>query len=368
MQRLSASFRPADVSRSTRSTAARAPGARRVRSPSTWTATPCPRSSSTSCAMYSSSSPISAEISVRGRCQFSSEKAKRVTTSRPASSAPSTVSRTAFIPARWPRGRGRWRSRAQRPLPSMMTATWRGTAPWSRICERRSSAILDLEDLGLLGLHQLVDLLHVVVVRLLHVLFPVLLLVFGDVLGFLQLGDGLGARVADRHPTLLGEAMHHLHQLLAALLGERRERDANHVPVVGRREAQVRRQNRLLDRLHQTLVPGLDGQEPRFRRRHARHLVQGHLVSVGVHAHQIEQRGGRLAGPYRGELAAHRVHGLVHGLPGLLDLIGDGHRTMVPTRSPPSTLAVAPGWLMLKTTMGSRFSLQSPNALASITP
>src|SRR5216117_3460409 len=110
-----------------------APGARRVRSPSTCTATPWSFSSATSRAMYSSSRCISAEISVAGRCQFSSEKANSVSTSTPASSAPSTASRTAFIPARWPSGRGRLRSRAQRPLPSMMTATWRGTAPFRRI-------------------------------------------------------------------------------------------------------------------------------------------------------------------------------------------------------------------------------------------
>src|SRR5260370_512357 len=42
MQRLRASFVPARVSRSARSTAARAPGTSRVRSPSTCTATPCP--------------------------------------------------------------------------------------------------------------------------------------------------------------------------------------------------------------------------------------------------------------------------------------------------------------------------------------
>ena len=82
-----------------------------------------------------------AEISVTGRCQFSSEKANSVSTSTPAAIAPSTASRTAFIPARWPSGRGRLRSRAQRPLPSMMMATWRGTAPFSRICARRSSPI-----------------------------------------------------------------------------------------------------------------------------------------------------------------------------------------------------------------------------------
>jgi len=82
---------------------------------------------------------LSAEISVGGRCQFSSENANNVSTSTPASMAPSTISRTAFIPARCPNGRGRLRSRAQRPLPSMMMATWRGAAPFRRICPSSSS-------------------------------------------------------------------------------------------------------------------------------------------------------------------------------------------------------------------------------------
>src|SRR5579862_1062056 len=38
----------------------------------------------------------------------------------------STTRRTVLAPARWPAKRGRPRWRAQRPLPSMMMATWRG--------------------------------------------------------------------------------------------------------------------------------------------------------------------------------------------------------------------------------------------------
>jgi len=74
---------------------------------------------------------MSAEISRAGLFQFSSENANSVSTSTPASIAPSTASRTAFIPARWPNGRGSRRSLAQRPLPSMMIATWRGIGPES---------------------------------------------------------------------------------------------------------------------------------------------------------------------------------------------------------------------------------------------
>src|SRR5882724_1902882 len=371
MHRLSASRAPSCVSRSMRSTAVRAPGASRVRSPSTWTATPW-SFSSTSRAMYSSSSCIRAEISVTGRCQFSSEKANKVSTSSPASSPPSTTSRTAFMPARWPSGRGRLRSRAQRPLPSMMTATCRGTAPLRRIWESRSSAISDLHDLRFLRLHRLVHLSQMIVVQLLNVLFGVLLLVLGDVLGLLDLADRLGARVADRHPALFGELVHDLHQLPPPLFVERGERDADEVAVVGGGESQIGREDRLLDRFEEALVPRLDGQELRLGRRHAGHLVERHLAAVGVHAHQVQQRGRRLAGADGGELALHRFDGFVHRVLRLFDVVrercgGRAHWTMVPTRSPARTLAVAPGWLMLNTTMGSLFSLQRPKAFASIT-
>src|SRR5256886_295708 len=280
MHRLSASRAPSRVSRSMRSTAVRAPGASRVRSPSTWTATPWSFSSATSRAMYSSSSRISAEISVAGRCQFSSEKANSVSTSTPASSAPSTASRTAFIPARWPSGRGRLRSRA----------------------------------------------------------------------------DLVAA----------------FHRLPPPLFVERGERDADQVAVVGGGESQVGREDRFFDRLEETLVPRLDGQELRLRCRHARDLIERHLAAVGVHAHQVQQRRRCLARAHGRELALHRFHSLVHRVLRLLDVVrqergGGGHWTIVPTRSPARTLAVAPGWLMLNTTIGSLFSLQRPKAFASIT-
>src|SRR6266567_2885777 len=377
MHRLSASRAPSCVSRSMRSTAARAPGASRVRSPSTWTATPWSFSSATSRAMYSSSSCISAEISVMGRCQFSSEKANSVSTSTPASSAPSTASRTAFIPARWPSGRG-WRRCARRskarsrPLPSMMTATWRGTAPFRRIWDSRSSAISDLHDLRFLGFHRLVHLSQMIVVQLLNVLLGVLFLILRDVLGLLDLADRIGARVADRHPPFLGELVHDFHQLPPPLFVERGERDADHVAVVGGGESQIGREDRFFDRLEEPLIPRLNGQELRLGCGDACDLIERHLATVRVYAHQVQQRRRRLARAHGRELALHRFHSLVHRVLRLLDVVrqergGGGHWTIVPTRSPARTLAVAPGWLMLNTTMGSLFSLQRPKAFASIT-
>src|ERR1041385_3724918 len=263
--------------------------------------------------MYSSSSCMRAEISVAGRCQFSSENANSVSTSTPASMAPSTTSRTAFIPARCPRGRGRLRSRAQRPLPSMIMATCRGTAPLRRICASRSSAISDFHDLRFLGLHRLIHLSQVVVVQLLDVFFRVLLLVIGDVLGLLDPADRLGARVPHGHAAFLGRLVHDLHQLAAPLFGEGGQRDADDVAVVRWGETQIGREDRFFDRLEQPLVPGLDGQELRLGGGHARDLGKRHLASVRFDAHEIEERRGRLSRAHPGELPPHPPW--VSGLP-----------------------------------------------------
>ena len=59
-----------------------------------------------------------------GRFQLSDEKAKRVSVPIPRSRAASTARRTASTPAACPAVRGRPRATAQRPLPSMMMATW----------------------------------------------------------------------------------------------------------------------------------------------------------------------------------------------------------------------------------------------------
>jgi hypothetical protein len=70
------------------------------------------------------SNPIRSRISERGRDQFSELKEKIVRILMPSSSAARTVLRTASTPRRWPSPRGSPRCAAQRPLPSMMMATW----------------------------------------------------------------------------------------------------------------------------------------------------------------------------------------------------------------------------------------------------
>src|SRR6185437_3912493 len=173
---------------------------------------------------------------------------------------------------------------------------------------------------------------------------------------------------ADAHAPFLGELVHDLDQFLAPLLREGWNRDPDDRAVTGRGETELGDHDRLLDGLGERFVPRRDGEELGFGGGDARDLIERHHVPVRVHAHDVEERRGRPAGPHARELALHRLDRFLHGRLGGLQQLGDrAHRTMVPTRSPARMRAVAPDWLMLNTTMGSRFSLHNPKAFASIT-
>ena len=108
----------------------------------TRTRTPLRCSSARSLRMKRRSSPIRSRISAGGRDQFSELKEKMVRMPMPRSPAARTVRRSASTPRRCPSPRGRPRAAAQRPLPSMMMATCRGTAKspiWSSRAAARSS-------------------------------------------------------------------------------------------------------------------------------------------------------------------------------------------------------------------------------------
>ena len=82
----------------------------------------------TSCSSARRKSSIRIDTSSAGRRQFSLENANSVRNSTPRSRQARTTPRTASTPLRWPATRGSSRCFAQRPLPSMMIATCRGTA------------------------------------------------------------------------------------------------------------------------------------------------------------------------------------------------------------------------------------------------
>ena len=87
---------------------------------------PAARSSSVSLRIAASSRPNSPVTSSSERAQFSRLKAYSVRTGTPRRTAWRRRPRIASTPAAWPSSSGRSRCRAQRRLPSMMIATWRG--------------------------------------------------------------------------------------------------------------------------------------------------------------------------------------------------------------------------------------------------
>ena len=218
--------------------------------------------------------------SASGRSQFSVENAYTVSWSIPRSPASFTVRFRASVPARCPSVMPSPRLVAQRALPSMMIATYRGRS-------------LDAaEDLFFLAFEQLVDVLDLGVRELLQLGLCPALLVLARLAALAQVAQvvhAVAADVPDRHTALLGKLVHDLHELLAALLGQLRDREPDQVPVVGGREAEVGLQDRLLDRLDRGLVIGRDRQQPCLAGVHRRDLVERRVRAVVVDVHPVEQ-------------------------------------------------------------------------------
>src|SRR5262245_5660132 len=223
-------------------------GARRSRSPMNRMRTPLASSSATSRSSDSRNSCIRSPTSPAGRCQFSLENAKSVSVPTPCRTDSSMVVRTALVPARWPAARGSARCSAQRPLPSMITATWRGTAMSPVACVD-AARISDLQQLFFfLGQHR-VDVVDVPVRELLDLFLRAAVVVLGDeslLQHFLELVHDVVADGADRDARALRLVPRHLRELLAALLGHGRQRQADDLARRVGREAEVGLQDRLL--------------------------------------------------------------------------------------------------------------------------
>src|SRR5829696_883906 len=137
------------------------------------------------------------------------------------------------------------------------------SADWSGvICEPNPS---HLEELGLLVLEQLVDRRHVALGDLLQLLLGPGDVVLADlaVLGHpVELVLGVPADVADRDLGVLGLAVGDLDELLAALLGQLRERHPDDRAVVRGVDAQVGVADGPFNGVHRALVVGREGQHP----------------------------------------------------------------------------------------------------------
>src|SRR5437762_394446 len=282
----------------------------------------------------------------------------------------------ARTPARWPNVAGRPRRRAQRPLPSMMIPTWRGTCE-STGEERVPTGIktvrpLYLHHLVLFAVREGVDLLDLGFGDLLQPARPALRLVLGHLALFLHVIHAVelvAADVANRDARFFRLLADELHVLPAALLGKGRDGHSDDLAVTGWIEALLTRAQRLLDRPHLALVVDLHHQQARFRSADLGELVQRRRGAVVRDHDLVDQRRVRPAGPDRRELGREMVDGLAHlGLRVAKYRVDhEAELTSVPISSPRTTRSMFPGVRRLKTTMGTLLSMQSVSAVLSIT-
>src|SRR5438034_9853758 len=142
----------------------------------------------------------------------------------------------------------------------------------------------------------------------------------------------IAADVADGDPRLLGLLADELDVLLAALLGQLRDRHADHLAVVGGVQALVARAERLLDRADLALVVDLDDQQARLGGADLGELVERRGRAVVRDHDPVDQRGIRAPGADVGQLGTEVVDRLAHLRLGFAqDWINHG---MIPTPSP----------------------------------
>src|SRR5690606_17725485 len=292
-------------------------GVKRERSPMKRRRTPRVSRAPTSRSSAPRNSFISALTSSSGRPQFSLEKANRVSTLMPRSRQKSMVRSAARAPARWPTTRGRRRRSAQRPLPSMMMARWRGTVglAGADMAVMRMADRSDRHQFLFLRLDHLVDVLDRLVGDLLDLVLGAAHVVLGDLLFLQQVLDllvGVAADVADRDLGVLAFAGHDLGQLTAALLGQGGQVEADGGAGGVRGQAQVRAQDGLLDRADHALVPGGDHQRAGIGHGDGGDLRERDLAAVRADADAVDQAGRGAPGADLDEVVAQGLDALGH--------------------------------------------------------
>src|SRR6266540_2405617 len=186
----------------------------------------------------------------------------------------------------------------------------------------------NFEDLGLFLLQQLVDRVRVLVGELLHPLLGTVLLVAADlplVDELLQMVHDVAAHVAHGDSAVLRHLAHDLDELLAPLLGQLGDRQADQLAVVRRGQAQVRLLDRALDRRDRVRIERLDREQAWLRRVHRRQLLEGRLLTVVVDLHAVEQARRGAARTQRRELRLSGLDGLVHPPGCILNQVIDRH-------------------------------------------
>src|SRR5438105_9226152 len=259
-------------------------------------------------AIATSASPIRPDTSSVGRFQFSDENANTVRYSMPRSAQPSTVLTSVSTPALWPKKRGMKRFRAQRPLPSMTMATWRGTATFE-------STASDRHDVGFFRRDQPIDLGDRAVGELLQLVERAALFVLGDFLVLHQLLGvfvGVAAHVAHCDLGLFAFVPRHLGELAAAFFGQCRHRHAQQVALRRRVQAEIRFADRLLDLGAHALFPRLDADRAGVEQGDVGDLTDRQRRAVVVDMHLIEDAGVGAPGAQLPELVLQRFDAAPH--------------------------------------------------------
>src|SRR5215470_2140692 len=240
----------------------------------------------------------------------------------PSSIAARTVRRTASTPRRCPSDRGRPRSLAQRPLPSIMMATCRGTSVLACQIDLLFCSFMDqasypppgtgsagfashpvavgrctgqpsyLLDLGFLAGQRLVDLLDELIGQILYfarILVMVVLAHLSILVEALQQLHAVTAHVAHSNAGMLRILMGDLDEFLAPLGGQRRNRQPDERTGNHRIEAEVGFPNGLFHGAHLATVPNLHRDRARVRRRNRCHLIDRQALAIDVHHHGIEE-------------------------------------------------------------------------------
>src|SRR3569623_2131868 len=200
-------------------------------------------------------------------------------------------------------------------------------------------APLDFHQLRFFRGQHFVDFCDVIIREFLHLVLGATLFVFGYFLVLEQLLEivvGIAADVADRHYGSFDFVAHHRGEDAAALLCERRQRDANEIAGGRRIESKVGGHDGLFHHLHHVLFPGRDAQGATVDYRDVRYLAKRHLTAVVLDADVIEQAGVGATGTDLGEFVLERADALAHLGVGLILHVADHALPPLVTRVPSS--------------------------------
>src|SRR5205814_733627 len=221
---------------------------------------------------------------------------------------------------------------AQRPFPSMMIATWRGSVSgpsgtFFAIISSLDSGprASDLHDLVLLILERVVNVVDMGVRHLLQFLAQPAVIILADLMVLFALFQELHAVPADvtyGNPALLGIFMRKLDQFLAPLLIQFWDGYAQQLSVNLRIETKTSIPDGLVHSLDQALIPDLYRQEPGLRCADRPQLAYRHRVSVGLDLHRVEQRRARAARAQPGQLRLEACGCAVHPAVQLILIVG----------------------------------------------